>query len=1349
MSAASTSRPRHQSPRPRFTLDGDDEDAEGTADEYELDDVRAVPSIVVQESEPARKPTSSVHGGEEEERDLDREERHVGFAKGADTVIPRDAVSDQDERVGRGDGFVAQEVNEDGRERERAGGLREQSEGTSKEVKKDPAAPFDKPEFAAPAGSTIPVALKRKLPSLPGFLSFAWVKPHLSWKGFRPVVRASVAGWCGLLLMLCGPSERMLGQASFLVLIVAIISPASQPIATAIEETFLQFLLVAIAWAWAVIALAIAHVSRSEYQFTQAAFNAYAAQRYAQPGMSAADVQNAVRVAIFHGEFIEPAASAVCAIFLGVACGFFLWLRGFLGPGPAIFGVIFAMILTIITLTIGVLFPYPYYSIGLIFMIPFSCQQAIKLACTFLVFPETLAHQFSDRLIAALQPLQGVIKDTSKMLKANPRTEEWLAFKSIKAGANAAIGGVALMGLSEANLTREISFARVSGRDLSMILQAMRVLTARTTGFVFFYEVVEKHLHRDVSEAKGGPTADALVVHLAHSRPGSPDETPGSTRPPSPERERNHDRHESSISMDVHALNHALNKVQHHQDQSYSPVSSSPLSPAHPLPRQSSSHNLRSREHSSSSLTDLVHATSHGSGSERRSRTRFPEHHFHRMHYSGANGKRRSRSRGRHGKGSSSHISLPSLLHEVLHPQIDVKPVGVVESTVYADLEDYLHNPRDEQHIEEIIALLSRASAELLCVLDKSLAHLVETIHRFKSLNDTLRAAFRYNEKEAEQLIIKSRAQLDELKTALADFRDTRRLDVVKPFAKLFDPYGLDQSHDGEELQAPSHRGLFWAFQLQHTLIGWSEALIDVFETTLKIESKRRRPRLWFPNWRKAKFQPAVGGQDYGDEDPEVLRDLNTQAFAAPRNPDYKAPKTLVQIVGVRLYHASEVATRRDVLFGIKSAILLGLCSLPAMFPGSAWFFYRQRGIWVLIMICLTSNQFLGDVFFGYVVRVWGTLVGAALGLLLWSIAAQKGVGNPFAVGAVCAVAFPFIFFYRVHMQPPMTAILPSVTAMLVIGYSWQDAHNPTLSSVGSGWEVAWRRFICVMLGITIAFIWALLPGSSRQKVTIRRAYAKVIGRMGDVICQILSYANCKEGPTKAPKVIINNLAALRARVNRTVQARAMARYELSLQGPWPSDLYASLQALQMEMLDMLGQFCMVLSKLDTNWTKALLHRTQFANPRFLQDVLQTLQLISNALDHGQPLPFIYNPLLERFLKPPEVLASGRQLGYGYELQLGDEEFEGLPQHVDFKTISSLDYLRFSSGVSQAYALINRLDRLMFVAKSLVGENYLLYGLDASTRRQHPHDEEEGEGLLDHHFHGSAESRRNSFDTQA
>lgn len=124
------------------------------------------------------------------------------------------------------------------------------------------------------------------------------------------------------------------------------------------------------------------------------------------------------------------------------------------------------------------------------------------------------------------------------------------------------------------------------------------------------------------------------------------------------------------------------------------------------------------------------------------------------------------------------------------------------------------------------------------------------------------------------------------------------------------------------------------------------------------------------------------------------------------------------------------------------------------------------------------------------------------------------------------------------------------------------------------------------------------------------------------------------------------------------------------------------------EMLDLLGQLAMVISKLDQRWTRALLQRSQLANPRFLQDLLTTLQLISSALDNATPLPYIYNPLLERFLRAPEAVATGHVNGYGYEIQL-DDEFEDLPRHVDFKTICSLDYLRFSSGVSHTYAIVN------------------------------------------------------------
>lgn len=60
-------------------------------------------------------------------------------------------------------------------------------------------------------------ALKRRLPPLPPQL--AWVTPHLNWKGLRPVLRSSVAAWCGMLLLINHRSQVVLGQASFLVLI--------------------------------------------------------------------------------------------------------------------------------------------------------------------------------------------------------------------------------------------------------------------------------------------------------------------------------------------------------------------------------------------------------------------------------------------------------------------------------------------------------------------------------------------------------------------------------------------------------------------------------------------------------------------------------------------------------------------------------------------------------------------------------------------------------------------------------------------------------------------------------------------------------------------------------------------------------------------------------------------------------------------------------------------------------------------------------------------------------------------------------------------------------------------------
>lgn len=51
---------------------------------------------------------------------------------------------------------------------------------------------------------------------------------------------------------------------------------------------------------------------------------------------------------------------------------------------------------------------------------------------------------------------------------------------------------------------------------------------------------------------------------------------------------------------------------------------------------------------------------------------------------------------------------------------------------------------------------------------------------------------------------------------------------------------------------------------------------------------------------------------------------LNSGLFSAPRNPDYKPPVTRGQVLGIAIFDAFKAFSKPDVLFGIKSAVLLG-----------------------------------------------------------------------------------------------------------------------------------------------------------------------------------------------------------------------------------------------------------------------------------------------------------------------------------------------------------------------------------------------------------------------------------------
>lgn len=726
-----------------------------------------------------------------------------------------------------------------------------------------------------------------------------------------------------------------------------------------------------------------------------------------------------VLIRILAGVYLELGSSAVCIVFLALGGGFLLWLRGHMGPGPVLFATIFGIIENIISMTIGCYFPCtysvhavdgsdlstdPYYSIGLLFFLPFICQTAISLIVTLIVFPETLTHQFCDRLVATLQPLEKVIEAQSRLLRTNPREPAWLEFRSIGATLSKAMGSLALLGATETNLTRELSWSRLSGPDCLSALRNTRVLVARSTGFVSFYEIVEKHLHR--GEEKQGHMDD-LIVHIGGSRPPSP----GSTRPGS----LHHPELDTSSAPSRGSIDHSH----------LAPTGEPPLKGRSSLDRVADHFELA---------------------------TRLQEHVD-----DGGEGRKKSRR--------THHTS--NLLFDVLHPHPDLRPIGVVESQrcVYRAVADralirQVHGPRGLSQqpsgrgapLRDCTASEGRlgrdpcgtagghcgsdwdcaspqdvrghrrvrptrdAHAEA-CVGSRTSARGLprgEAAHR----RDAIRAAFRSHgaARRCATRAESPRSLLGLLVSVLAH-RMGRGIPRALP----------ERCTAREEAEAPSG------------------ALPRVDQAPLRLEQRLRDVRR-----RGTSLVHRLCGAD-ALQAPDSVPGLDVGLVRAPRNPDFLAATKSYQVIGEKMYDSTRWVTSAGVLFGLKASLLLTLVSLPAFFPSSSYFFYTNRGFWVVIMANLTSTQvspvdvvyrrssaqFVGDTTLNYVVRARGTFLGAVAGLLFWSIGAGAGRGNAYGMAAVAVVGFPMLIFFRLYFVPIVSAIVTCVTVSLVIGYAF------------------------------------------------------------------------------------------------------------------------------------------------------------------------------------------------------------------------------------------------------------------------------------------------------------------------
>lgn len=292
-------------------------------------------------------------------------------------------------------------------------------------------------------------------------------------------------------------------------------------------------------------------------------------------------------------------------------------------------------------------------------------------------------------------------------------------------------------------------------------------------------------------------------------------------------------------------------------------------------------------------------------------------------------------------------------------------------------------------------------------------------------------------------------------------------------------------------------------------------------------------------------------------------------------------------------------------------------------------------------------------------------------------------MGNPYAVGATCAVAFPIVFFIVMYFPGTNVGMMVlMVSVAMVLGYSWQDAHNPNLVNVGWGWDLAWRRLLLVIIGVTAAFVFAYVPPVSSAKRHQRFIYSRTITTIANSWCAIVGYALNSHHRDIDEDAITKTLLSVKSKLRKSKARQDFAAFEFSLRGKWPRARYEALLNVQLDLVELLSQFMAIAKELDPLWMQCVMNRSRYNDHRFVGglfelmfdlimrtqvgDVLACFEMCATSIKTGMPLPQI---------TPCPLVDRGYSAKMGLDLGVKDEEIpEGLPSHIDFNVLKSEEY---------------------------------------------------------------------------
>ncbi|RSL98392.1 hypothetical protein CEP52_010374 [Fusarium oligoseptatum] len=216
-------------------------------------------------------------------------------------------------------------------------------------------------------------------------------------------------------------------------------------------------------------------------------------------------------------------------------------------------------------------------------------------------------------------------------------------------------------------------------------------------------------------------------------------------------------------------------------------------------------------------------------------------------------------------------------------------------------------------------------------------------------------------------------------------------------------------------------------------------------------------------------------------------------------------------------------------LHALRTLIVTLALAIPAVIPSSAGFYYREKGLWALVMGQLCLEPYASDFVIGLVY-----------------IGSGSTSGNPYGLAAVMAVAIALMMWWRLFAPPEHlpAGVMLAATMYIVVAYNWVDSHIPSYGNPGVGYTVFWRRLLLVLCGFAVAAVATAFPRPPSGSQQYRFLLSDQISAVNDRY--VLLVSTWRSPPDDLVDVMEKEALASEKLLHSLIRPISLTKYEFS-----------------------------------------------------------------------------------------------------------------------------------------------------------------------------------------------------------